>query len=65
MRRSIVGGGEEALRISGAGAWSFALQKYSIEQLWKTAHSDELKDEDVYHLYLDAAHRGVGMRPAA
>jgi beta-galactosidase len=61
MRRlDLVGGGEEALRISGAGAWSFALQKYSIEQLWKTAHSDELKDEDVYHLYLDAAHRGVG-----
>ncbi len=61
MRRlDLVGAGEQAIRIAGAGQWCFSLHKYSIEQLWKSLHSDELVAEDVYHLSLDAAHRGVG-----
>lgn len=60
MRRLDLVGPAGSIRISGQRAWCFALQKYSIEQLWTTRHSDELVGEDVYHLYLDAAHRGVG-----
>ena len=53
------------LHIQSMQPFSFNLSKYSLEDLWKCEHHNELTDfsagqDGFYMLIIDAAHRGVG-----
>ena len=55
----ILSGAQGALAVSG-GAFSFSALPYSQEQLTDVMHDDELSDEGVTVLCLDAAMAGIG-----
>ncbi len=57
-RRLTVSGGELALRFEGA--FSFSFHDFTLEDLTKARHSDELEKSTEKYLYLDHRHRGLG-----
>ncbi|NMA23429.1 MAG: DUF4981 domain-containing protein, partial [Spirochaetales bacterium] len=59
-RLDLFDGQEGGVRIASDQDWAFSLHQYSIAELWKKWHADELERSTTNHLYLDAAVRGVG-----
>lgn len=50
----------EGAKIEGILPFSFSIHPYSPEELWEKRHADDLVVDEVDHLSLDAAVRGVG-----
>lgn len=59
-RLDLYDGDTGSIRFSGCQPFGFALHRYSLSELWEKLHADELEESPTYHLYLDAAVRGVG-----
>ncbi|MBR2872147.1 MAG: DUF4981 domain-containing protein [Lentisphaeria bacterium] len=48
------------LLIAAPGTMEFSALRYSVEQLWKTLHSGELREEDGVFVNCDCRQRGLG-----
>ena len=59
-RLDLFDGDTGGVRLRSSDLFSFALHKYSLQELWEKLHADQLVADSVNHLYLDAAVRGVG-----
>ncbi len=57
-RRVTVSGGELALTVEGA--FSFSFHDFTLENLTKARHADELEKSRERFLYIDHRHRGLG-----
>ncbi|MBD3949116.1 glycoside hydrolase family 2 [Tuanshanicoccus lijuaniae] len=51
---------QHSLTVTATDALNFNVQHYSMEQLTDVLHRDELQEEDVTYLQLDAHHSGIG-----
>ena len=59
-RRVTVSGGENAPALTVEGKFSFSLHDFTLENLTKARHADELDKCDSRFLYVDHRQRGLG-----